>query len=107
MILAFESEKILSGFEGKDVTEDIKVADDDFIFGDGIEKERIVKTRVNQNFFRQTVLSAHNFSCCITGIDLPELLVASHIIPWSKAEKNRLESKKRTKSERFARQGIR
>lgn len=89
--LAFESEKALSGFEGKDVTDDIKVFDDEFIFGDGLEKERIVKTRVNQNFFRQTVLSAHNFSCCITGIDLPELLVASHIIPWSKAEKNRLD----------------
>lgn len=48
--LAFESEKVLSDFEGKDVSED-------------------VKTRVNQSFFRQTVLSAHNFSCCITGID--------------------------------------
>lgn len=88
--LAFESEKILSDFEGKDVFEEVQIFEDDFSFGDGIEKERIVKMRVNQNFFRQTVLSAHNFSCCITGIDLPELLVASHIIPWSKAEKNRL-----------------
>jgi len=88
--LAFESEKVLSDFDGKDVLEDVKIVEEDLYFGDGIEKERLVKTRVNQNFFRQTVLSAHNFSCCITGIDLPELLVASHIIPWSKAEKNRL-----------------
>jgi putative restriction endonuclease len=88
--LAFESENILSDFEGKNVSEDVKISEDDFNFGDGVEKERVVKTRVNQNFFRQTVLSAHNFSCCITGIDLPELLVVSHIIPWSRAEKNRL-----------------
>lgn len=88
--LAFESEKILSDFEGKDIAEEVKIYEDNFRFGDGLEKERIVKARVNQNFFRQTVLSAYNSSCCITGIDLPELLVASHIIPWSKAEKDRL-----------------
>jgi putative restriction endonuclease len=88
--LAFESEKILSDFEDKDIIGGIKIIEADFYFGDGLEKERVVKVRVNQNFFRQTVLSAHNYSCCITGIDIPELLVASHIIPWSKAEKNRL-----------------
>jgi len=88
--LAFESEKIISNFEDKDISEDIKTIEDNFCFGEGVEKERVTKTRINQNFFRQTVLSAHNFSCCITGIDLPELLTASHIIPWSKAGKNRL-----------------
>ena len=50
----------------------------------------MVKTRINQSFFRQTVLSAHNFSCCITEIDIPELLIASHIIPWTVAGKDRL-----------------
>ncbi len=88
--LAFESEKILATFGGRDASADTVILEEDFCFGDGTEKERIVKTRVNQNFFRQTVLSAHNFTCCITGIDVPELLVASHIIPWSKAERNRL-----------------
>jgi len=56
----------------------------------GKEKLRLVKTRTNQSFFRQAVLSSYNFKCCLTGINLPELLVASHIIPWSKDEKNRL-----------------
>lgn len=28
--------------------------------------------------------------CAITGIDIPELLFASHIIPWSKNEDERL-----------------
>lgn len=88
--LVFESEKILSHAEGKDVLEKLPISDEEFHFAEGVEKERLVKTRVNQNFFRQTVLSAYDFSCCITGIDIPELLVASHIIPWSKASKDRL-----------------
>src|SRR3989338_8948619 len=88
--LVFESEKILSHVEGKDVLQKLSTSDEEFYFAEGVEKERLVKTRVNQNFFRQTVLSAHNYSCCITGINLPELLIASHIIPWSKASKDRL-----------------
>ncbi|WP_199269184.1 HNH endonuclease [Polaribacter sp. L3A8] len=55
-----------------------------------MEKERKVKVRVNQSFFRSTVLSSYDFKCCLTGIDIPELLVASHIIPWSIDTKNRL-----------------
>ena len=66
--LAFESEKILSRFEGTNILErSLDVAEDLFIM-DGIEKERLVKTRVNQNFFRQAVLSAYNFSCCISPV---------------------------------------
>ncbi len=88
--LAFESEKILSNFEGKNILEKSQDVADDFLITDGIEKERLVKMRVNQSFFRQAVLSAYNFSCCITKIDVPELLIASHIVPWSKAAKDRL-----------------
>lgn len=88
--LAFESEKILTNFEGLDIIKKESISEENFCFSEGVEKERLVKTRVNQNFFRQTVLSANNSSCCITGIDIPELLIASHIIPWSKAAKDRL-----------------
>jgi len=56
----------------------------------GKEKLRLVKTRTNQSFFRQAVLSSYSSKCCLTGIDIPELLIASHIIPWSKDIKNRL-----------------
>ena len=34
--------------------------------------------------------SNYNFSCCITGLPLTELLVASHIKPWAIDEKNRM-----------------
>ena len=56
----------------------------------GKEKERIVKTRVNQSFFRSTLLASYNCKCCITGLNNPDFLIASHIIPWSVDKKNRL-----------------
>ena len=47
-------------------------------------------TRIGQQFFRKTVLSAYDGKCCITGLSLPKLLVASHIIPWKDDESIRL-----------------
>ena len=49
---------------------------------EGSEKERIIKARLNQQFFREALLSSYRSTCCITGINIPELLVASHIKPW-------------------------
>ncbi len=56
----------------------------------GDEREAIIKIRINQNFFRKTILSSYNYKCCITGIPTIELLVASHIKPWSADINNRL-----------------
>ena len=56
----------------------------------GESKIREVKTRVNQNVFRQIVVANYSGKCVITGIDIPELLFASQIIPWSKNEDERL-----------------
>lgn len=57
---------------------------------DGKEKERLIKTRVNQSLFRKIVLATYNNQCCITGLAQPELLIASHIVPWSQNESIRL-----------------
>lgn len=88
--LLFESEKILANLEKQTI--ESKFAE--ILFGTenlkGETKIREVKTRVNQNVFRQIVLANYNRKCAITGIDLPDLLVASHIIPWSKNEEERL-----------------
>ena len=54
------------------------------------DKAKLVKTRINQNFFRSSVLSAYNNACVITRIKINEFLVASHIKPWVKDENNRL-----------------
>ena len=59
----------------------------------GEEKARIVKVRTNQVVFRTLVMANYDFSCCITGINQPELLIASHIKPWSQDSANRLNPK--------------
>lgn len=53
------------------------------------ETLRTVKTRRIQAFFRRTVLESYNHRCAISGLAIPELLVASHIIPWSEDESRR------------------
>ena len=45
---------------------------------------------MNQSFFRKMILSSYDSQCCITGLPIKELLVASHIIPWSQNPKTRL-----------------
>jgi putative restriction endonuclease len=47
------------------------------------EIERVIRARRVQSFFRDAVLVTYHHRCAITGIALPELLVACHIIPWS------------------------
>lgn len=88
--LLFESERILAE------KEHIQIEDKFSDILKGIEhlkgeyKLREVKTRVNQNVFRQIVIANYSGKCAITGIDIPDLLVASHILPWSKNEEERL-----------------
>lgn len=85
--LSYLSETLISEFNQQTIEETAHI---DFVdLPEGKERERIVRTRVNQNFFRQTVLAAYNDKCCITALALPELLNASHIIPWSVDPKNR------------------
>lgn len=85
---AFESEKLLANFEKSTFGEnDIDVQ---FTPIEGKERERLIKVRVNQSFFRKTILASYNYTCCITGINQPELLIAGHIKPWSSDDKNRL-----------------
>jgi len=86
--LAYESEKLLAKFTNKTIEEVSKIETADLPIGK--EREAIVRVRVNQSFFRATILSSYNMKCCITGLSMPELLVASHIVPWAKDEKNRL-----------------
>ena len=50
-----------------------------------------VKVRRGQQFFRQAVLTAYEVRCCISGINVPRLLVASHIKPWAKFPLDRLD----------------
>jgi len=53
------------------------------------EVERIVRARRVQSFFRAAVLTTYESKCALTGIAAPELLTASHIIPWSESVERR------------------
>ena len=86
--LTYESELIISRLQNKSIKETFKMDLSDI--PQGIDKESVVKRRVNQSFFRSTILSSYNNRCCITGLPIPELLVASHIIPWSQNKQERL-----------------
>jgi putative restriction endonuclease len=66
---------------------------DDYKEAEGKEVERLVKVRVNQSIFREVVLTNFDNKCCITGINILDLLVASHIAPWREDKKNRLSAR--------------
>ena len=84
-----ESEKLLAQTKHTTIEKLNKIEIDD-LPREGKEKERLVKVRVNQSIFRTMILATYNNKCCVTGIDNTDLLIASHIVPWSKDEKNRL-----------------
>jgi len=88
--LLYESERILA--ERENLSLETKYAESlkDIDHLKGEYKVREVKTRINQNVFRQIVLANYSSRCAITGIDISDMLVASHILPWSKNEQERL-----------------
>ena len=53
------------------------------------EDEATRKVRRHQNFFRNAVLSSYEYHCALSGLEVPALLNASHIIPWSECEERR------------------
>lgn len=83
--LAFESERLL----GEMTNRTSELSDEVRDFPEGISREVIVRARVNQSFFRAAVLAAYNQRCCLTGLAVPQLLTASHIVPWAVDIKNR------------------
>lgn len=84
-----ESEKLMAEVK-KTTVEKLNNIDLNDIPTEGLEKQRLIKTRVNQCIFRTIILATYDNKCCITGISNPELLIASHILPWAKDQKNRM-----------------
>ena len=46
------------------------------------ERVAIVKSRIGQGIFRERLFTKYG-KCILTGITLPQVLIASHIKPWS------------------------
>ncbi len=57
---------------------------------EGKDKLKAVKQRVNQDLFRKMVLANYNGKCCLTGLNVQDVLRASHISAWATDEANRL-----------------
>ncbi len=88
--LVFESERILADYKHLTIEEAHPDIEFDLQGLTGEVRIRMVKTRVNQRVFRQMILKTYKNQCAISGIDLPEVLVAGHIVPWSENEHERL-----------------
>jgi hypothetical protein len=89
--LAIEAARIESSFSAPVVGNDERSKNAETL-QDYFGKTRTVETeaRIGQAFFRNAVLSAYGFKCCISKTSIPLLLVASHIVPWRSDPHNRL-----------------
>lgn len=89
--LAYDSTKLIAEYERVPIEKIIDIDIDNLPKGE--DKVRSVKTRIYQDFFRKAVLAEYEQTCCITGLKLPDLLIASHIVPWKVDEHNRTNPK--------------
>ena len=84
---AYESERLIAQFSAKSIEDSSNINIQDL--PQGINRERIIRQRVNQSFFRSAVMSSYHFHCCISGISNPDLVEACHIVDWAEDEANR------------------
>jgi len=106
----FHSNLDIIGPESEQLLHDLFTKDDDrevdFLYGHSVHLEDsknidpysvttesigTVRVRRGQQFFRQAVVVAYGVQCCISGINVPRLLVASHIKPWRNFPESRLD----------------
>ncbi len=76
-------ESLMEGAPAKENGESIKLP------AGPSEIPRTTKARRLQRFFRNAVLANYEYRCALSGVAVPELLVASHIVPWSEDESRR------------------
>lgn len=81
--LTFTAKQIEANLLGANIEEIVPPTAVDLPVGSTVSQT--IQARVNQQFFRDAVLSSYQNSCCITGIAIPSLLIASHIKPWAKS----------------------
>jgi len=85
--MALEGQSLLSVADALPTTQPSVEEPAEFTGG---TKKATVDVRLKQSFFRQAILSSYQSRCCMSGLDDPRLLIASHIVPWNKDKANRL-----------------
>lgn len=58
---------------------------------DGIDRIREAKARIGQQAFRKMILYIYQNRCCITGLDIPAINRASHIVGWAERKETRMD----------------
>lgn len=86
--LFVEAQRIRAELANKTIEQQLQLTPGDFV---GKEREAVIRQRVNQSAFRIMILQNYENKCAVTGIDIPQLLVASHIVPWAHNESTRLD----------------
>ena len=80
--LSYEAQKIKAKLQDTEIQKIIDIGDIDAL-PPGKYREHEIKIRAGQYFFRSAVLGSYGMKCCVTGLNNSELLIASHIKPWS------------------------
>lgn len=88
--LAFESQKAYQAICGMEKVVAPTALNKDIEYSPAkTEDVRSVRVRLVQGFFRESVLASYGGQCALCQLSVSELLVASHIIPWSKKVERR------------------
>ena len=85
--LFYDAQQIKENLLHSSIEDLIGITEKDLV---GKDKKAFVKHRVNQDAFRSMILNLYEKRCALTGIKIPTLLVASHIIPWAVNQQERL-----------------
>ena len=80
--LFMEAQRIKAEMLQKPIEETLHITQTEL---EGKERETVIRQRVNQSVFRTMILQNYENRCAVTGINIPDLLVASHIIPWAES----------------------
>jgi putative restriction endonuclease len=77
-------DRVFSAIGSTTVADELESSEDAIVASEYVGETEVVrqqKVRLAQRFFRRSVLSSHDFRCCITQIGMRPLLIASHIVP--------------------------
>lgn len=54
----------------------------DYIIPNVTERSGLITSRVGQGAYRKRIIHRWEYKCAVTGFTNPEILIASHIVPW-------------------------
>lgn len=90
--LALECHQLMLEHRTQDQTQG-EIQHDDVLLPEdftGETRQILTSQRIKQHFFRRAVLASYRGRCCMSGLSEQRLLIASHIVPWSRDKTNRL-----------------